>query len=598
MGDLPNGLYKIKSLKFDDFAENWPDHDPGIGIGNYFPERKRDVVLDLIPSQWRITRTSPSSNTYTIESAEDKSKMTFINRPGRPALFAKGSNTSTKWKIVNYGGYVKFYPDGNHLQLSAVDMFQYCEYNYLCLLPDSNVIAKSKMEISTVPRALLSDLKAPGINFDLPDLNEVQGDVVFTFPKTAEDFIFFDIIDLPKFRSVLSNFTPTTSNDVIELLFQKMTKNPRKSDPTAQVQIAFSKAGLRMLGVRDRIGDKYFDDGPMRKHKESLGDGLQWDEVFDRGGVHGCFVVSAEGRNACRNKSKLIRNLFRQSTNYDKHVVIEGRERPYPHQTKEHFGYRDGISEPAIRGLVAKHKGQIEVDPGVIVMGYKSDPALARRPKWAKNGSIMVFRKLEQDVPEFNNWLTETGKSWRSFAPKELVDSERPLSNKEGAALLGARMFGRYKSGTPVVLRPFRELPGDQKKAEDFEWNNDFDYMVPGESAPSARYCPFSAHTRKVTPRNLGKYYTKNYLESAMILRAGIAYGPEVTQGEREAKKSKLKRGLLFVCYQSSLEHGFIRQTRDFANMECFPKIAAQDTKHGQSLSESDPFGTKRCRRY
>ncbi|KAG8965814.1 hypothetical protein FRC05_002995 [Tulasnella sp. 425] len=431
-----------------------------------------------------------------------------------------------------------------------------------------------------VPRALLSNSKAPGVNFDLPDLNEVQGDVVFTFPKTAEDFIFFDIINVWEFKRALRNFTPTTSNDVIELLRQKMWGNDA---PLAQVQIALSREGLNKLGVWDKIGDVYFDDGPMRKHKKWLGDGLDWDEVFDRGGrggVHGCFIVSAEDRNACINKSKSIRDQFRQSTNYDNHVVIEGRERPHPYQTKEHFGYRDGISEPAIRGLVAKHQGQIEVDPGVIVMGYKNDPALGQRPWWTKNGTIMVFRKLEQDVPEFDNWLAETGKWWSSFAPKEFVNSGSRLSDEEGAALLGARMFGRYKSGTPVALRPFRESDDDKKKAEDFEWNNNFDYMIPGESLPSARHCPFSAHTRKVTPRNLGNDYTKKYLESAMILRAGIAYGPEVTQKEKIAKKSELKRGLLFVCYQSSLEHGFIRQTKDFANMECFPRIAGQEIKH------------------
>jgi len=52
------------------------------------------------------------------------------------------------------------------------------------------------------------------------------------------------------------------------------------------------------------------------------------------------------------------------------------------------------------------HQGQMEVDPGVIIMGYKGDPVFdnqsitddSKRPAWTKDGSIMVFRKLEQDV--------------------------------------------------------------------------------------------------------------------------------------------------------------------------------------------------------
>lgn len=130
MGDLPDGLYKIKSLKHDKYAENWPDNDPGIGIGNYFPNSKRNI--------WKITRTRSSNSTYTIESADDGSKMTFIDRRERPALRAKGSDTNTTWKIVNDGAYVKFYPDGDRFRSLAVDMFEYSGYSYLCLLRNDN----------------------------------------------------------------------------------------------------------------------------------------------------------------------------------------------------------------------------------------------------------------------------------------------------------------------------------------------------------------------------------------------------------------------------------------------------------------------------
>lgn len=92
--------------------------------------------------------------------------------------------------------------------------------------------------------------------------------------------------------------------------------------------------------------------------------------------------------------------------------------------------------------------GQIQVDPGVIILGYKGDPALEDRDTaiargtWTKNGSMMVFRKLEQSVPEFAAYLKKNGPKWRQFAPPDCPD----LSDQEGAELWGAKLVGRWKS--------------------------------------------------------------------------------------------------------------------------------------------------------
>lgn len=83
-------------------------------------------------------------------------------------------------------------------------------------------------------------------------------------------------------------------------------------------------------------------------------------------------------------------------------------------------------------------------------MGYKGDPTfdnpdLPQRPAWTKDGTIMVFRKLQQDVPEFDRYLEDNGKRWRDFVPREHKGNVQ-LTDKEGAALFGAQMFGRWKS--------------------------------------------------------------------------------------------------------------------------------------------------------
>jgi deferrochelatase/peroxidase EfeB len=53
---------------------------------------------------------------------------------------------------------------------------------------------------------------------------------------------------------------------------------------------------------------------------------------------------------------------------------------------------------------------------------------------------------------------------------------------------------------------------------------NDFDYKKSNQS----ERCPFSAHIRQNAPRNLDPLIAKEYLDAAVILRAGIPYGNDV----------------------------------------------------------------------
>lgn len=83
-------------------------------------------------------------------------------------------------------------------------------------------------------------------------------------------------------------------------------------------------------------------------------------------------------------------------------------------------------------------------------MGYPGDPlfdnpsAKGKRPAWTKDGTIMVFRKLEQAVLLFEQYIAKQGSRWREFIPGG--DISPPLSNAEGAELFGARFLGRWKS--------------------------------------------------------------------------------------------------------------------------------------------------------
>ncbi len=56
---------------------------------------------------------------------------------------------------------------------------------------------------------------------------------------------------------------------------------------------------------------------------------------------------------------------------------------------------------------------------------------------------MMVFRKLQQFVPEFDDYCVRNGKRWREFAPG---GGSAGLTDDEGKELWGARLIGRWKS--------------------------------------------------------------------------------------------------------------------------------------------------------
>lgn len=69
--------------------------------------------------------------------------------------------------------------------------------------------------------------------------------------------------------------------------------------------------------------------------------------------------------------------------------------------------------------------------------------------------------------------------------------------------------------------------------------------------------CPYASHMRKTGPRDDCPNYTKH-----LIMRRGIPYGEWCEDEERAGGVTKQERGLLFVCYQSSIDNGFCTQQK------------------------------------
>ncbi|KAF7323719.1 DyP-type peroxidase [Mycena kentingensis (nom. inval.)] len=375
------------------------------------------------------------------------------------------------------------------------------------------------------------------------NLTNIQGDVLIGMKKSKELFFFYSITNPADFKTKLKN-------DIAPLITSTTQLLSVSTQPLTAVNIAFSQLGLTTLGITDNLADAQFTAG-QAPSAAALGDGstANWVPQFAARSIHGVMLLASD---TVENIETTLANVKAKLGNSIEEIYsLQGAARPGAEEGHEHFGYLDGISNPAITGFQTPLPGQAVVPAGEILVGETGDNGIANRPSWAQDGSFMVFRQLQQLVPEFNKFLTDNPIRAPALTPQQ------------GSDLLGARMVGRWKSGAPVFLSPLVDNPA---LGADPTLNNNFTYAGPGESVASSTdqsKCPFSAHIRKTRPRaDLGAEANSKH----HVVRGGIPYGPEQTDEEIASNTTSIERGLAFVSYQSSIAAGFQFLQRAWAN--------------------------------
>lgn len=304
-------------------------------------------------------------------------------------------------------------------------------------------------------------------------------------------------------------------------------------ETVSTLNVALSYPGLEGLGVGEATLSRFpqdFIEGMAARGPERLGDvgpnaPELWEPAFRDRAVHALLMVWARSEEALEDR------LGEADALQPSGVELLNDQLASALPTgREHFGYRDGISQPAVAGDTEPLPGQAgPVQPGEFILGYPDEigqiAGSALPPELRNNSTYLVYRKLHQDVAGFRAFL------------------QAHAHQAGGEERLAAKLLGRWRSGAPIVLAPDADDPA---LADDPKRNNDFDYE---RDDPRGLACPLGAHLRRCRPRD-----REPGRERHLLIRRGLPYGPLLPEG---APDDGQDRGMVGMMLNTSIERQF-----------------------------------------
>lgn len=466
------------------------------------------------------------------------------------------------------------------------------------------------------------------------ELHDIQGGIIPGFKKNYSLLIGFVIDDVPGCRKWLKTQASEVSLASEVLAFNRLFSGMRQrrgheagTVSAVWKSISFSATGLALLRPGDDIKNTFEGKFVGGMYADNLQDPpvAEWTVGGNAETTPHVLVILAADRESDLN-AEMTRLLTEIGTSGDGAVPAlrlsgppqTGTTLPAPLTGHEHFGFKDGISQPAIRGLASSdptdffdarllaptdptfdrfaEPGRPLVWPGQFLIGYNRqnpmDALAPRKPavpklKWQRNGSYLVYRRLQQRVHLF--WrFCEAGARTVSTASGQPVTRE----------FFASRLVGRWPSGAPVMRSSDEDddhLGSDDSSNNDFRFSNATPPVTlkdgtqasssysPVTPDPAGRTCPFVGHIRKVNPRDdPTDGGGPNDTLHRLMLRRGIPYGPPHDR-TKLLEDDGVDRGLLFMSYQGSIGDQFQFVTHTWVNQADAPH-------HGEPLTGHDPL--------
>jgi len=371
---------------------------------------------------------------------------------------------------------------------------------------------------------------------------DVQGGIVTPYPTLAGGaLLLVGILDASLALQWLATVPITSESDTL------LGKRPPRD---VYINVALSLSGLRALGASDvRLAafSQPFREG-MEQRAGVLGDwhanhpqywplprrnwpvGVADEHPIDMGSVHLLVQLRHDALGA-NQVGAVIANIAATPGLALLSVQQLRRQAGPDGETRESFGFVDGISQPRVAPSPGGNQWSDEVPKGELLLGYPTSRDVVAVPEQADalldNGSYLVVRKLRQNVDRLQSVLADN-------AARLDIDPE----------LLAAKLMGRWRDGRPLAE------PGNS--------TNDFTYAAD----PQGSRCPFHAHIRRANPR-AGVILPR-------IARRGLSYG---MPGDAD-------RGLVFMAYNANLAEQF----------ETIQRWMAGANGSGGYSGQADPF--------
>ena len=356
------------------------------------------------------------------------------------------------------------------------------------------------------------------------------------------------------------------------------------------LNVGFTSVGLHTLGLSKnnlRTFSREFREGMVTLHRQRLlgdhdsNDPKNWNWGGpDNEAVHIILMVFDTNEEKLNKHIQQLHEELKQN-GLKEILVIDAPTFP---EGKEHFGFRESISQPAIIGSGVSGIKNDNIEAGEFVMGYKNEyevypdsPLLKEKQgndnlllndvagigykDFGRNGTYFVLRQLKEDVDGFWNFLNDKSKN------------EDGSFNPEESTKIAAKMMGRWPGGEPLVKYPDKD-PGVLSD------DNDFNYI---ETDKMGTKCPFGSHIRRTNPRDnfeeTGPSESLQLTRKHRIMRRVRSYGEKFTASATNHTTNG-EVGILFGCFGADISRQFEFIQYTWAN---YPKFK-------QLYSDPDPF--------
>ncbi len=394
------------------------------------------------------------------------------------------------------------------------------------------------------------------------DFSDIQGIVFSGYQKKAfASYLMLRVVDAAKARACLRSLAQCVT-----------TGADRPADSC--INVAFTARGLAALGLEDDALQTFpleFREGLAGSETRSraLGD------VDDSAPAHWAWggpdrVVHVMLMLYARTEPLLASLIASQRAQLEPafSCLFEQSTQSLPDR-REHFGFADGIAQPAIEGSGHEAPSSARViKAGEFILGYENEygklpfvpnaapardsgghledcQAEGMRKALGRNGSYLVVRQLDQNVHAFWSYM-------RQAAEVQLGAAHA----NDGAIRLAAKCVGRWPSGAPLVSCPEQDRPELGNK-------DDFGYFWKDRQGMR---CPIGSHIRRANPRDSlepDPVSSNKVSDRHRIMRRGRTYGKPVARPWLVEKDDGEQRGLMFICVNTNIrrQFEFIQQT-------------------------------------